>query len=109
MEATALESVDDVTPAWITAVLAQSGIAVTVCRLLAVPVGNGQMGSCFRLYIGYDAGEGSDRLIRELAATEPASTAAPRPASSATGSRRRSTARSPIGCTSTSRGVTSPR
>ena len=41
MEATALESVDDVTPAWITAVLAQSGIAVTVCRLLAVPVGNG--------------------------------------------------------------------
>src|ERR1700719_743881 len=76
MEATALESVDDVTPEWITAVLAQSGIVVTVCRMLAVPVGNGQMGSCFRLYLGYDAGEGPDRLIVKLPATDPASRAA---------------------------------
>jgi hypothetical protein len=58
MEATALESVDAVTPEWMTAVLAQNGIAATVCRVTAEPVGNGQMGSCYRLFIGYDAGDG---------------------------------------------------
>jgi hypothetical protein len=46
MEATALESVDDLTPEWMTAVLTQNGIAATVCRVFTVPVGNGQMGSC---------------------------------------------------------------
>jgi Ecdysteroid kinase-like family len=76
MEATALESVDDVTPEWTTAVLAQNGIAATVCRVFAVPVGNGQMGSCYRLFIGYDAGDGPERLIVKLPATDSASRAA---------------------------------
>jgi hypothetical protein len=55
MEATALESVEDLIPEWMSAVLAQNGIAATVCRVRAAPVGNGQMGSCYRLFIGYDA------------------------------------------------------
>ena len=106
MEATALESVDAVTPEWTTAVLAQNGIAATVCRVTTEPVGTGQMGSCYRLFIGYDAGDGPDRLIVKLPATD--RQVAP-PASSATGARRRSTARWLIGCTSTSLGATSPR
>jgi hypothetical protein len=76
MEATALESVDEVTPEWTTAVLAQNGIAATVSRVTTEPVGNGQMGSCYRLFIGYDAGDGPDRLIVKLPATDPASRAA---------------------------------
>jgi hypothetical protein len=76
MEAAALESVEDLTPEWMTAVLAQNGIAATVCRVFAAPVGNGQMGSCYRLVIGYDAGDGPDRLIVKLPATDSASRAA---------------------------------
>src|SRR5271167_4449807 len=76
MEATALESVDAVTPEWTTAVLAQNGIAATVCRVTTEPVGTGQMGSCYRLFLGYDAGVGPNRLIVKLPATDPASRAA---------------------------------
>jgi hypothetical protein len=76
MEATALESVDDLTPEWTTAVLAHNGIAATVSRVSTVPVGNGQMGSCYRLFIGYGAGDGPDRLIVKLPATDAASRAA---------------------------------
>jgi len=76
MEATALESVDAVTPEWTTAVLAENGIAATVSRVTTEPVGTGQMGSCYRLFIGYDAGDGPDRLIVKLPATDSASRAA---------------------------------
>jgi hypothetical protein len=76
MEATALESVDGVTPEWTTAVLAQNGIAANVCRVLTVQVGTGQMGSCYRLFIDYDAGDGPDRLIVKLPAADSASRAA---------------------------------
>ena len=76
MEATALESVDAVTAEWTTAVLAQNGIAATVGQVTAEPVGNGQMGSCYRLFIGYDAGDGPDQLIVKLPASDPASRAA---------------------------------
>jgi Ecdysteroid kinase-like family len=76
MEAAAVESVDDVTPEWMTAVLAQNGIAANVSRVLTEPIGNGQMGSCYRLFIAYDAGDGPDRLIVKLPATDPASRAA---------------------------------
>ncbi|MCV7052069.1 phosphotransferase [Mycobacterium heidelbergense] len=67
---------DDVNPEWMTAVLAQNGIVTTVCRVITEPVGNGQMGSCYRLFIAYDAGDGPDRLIVKLPATDPASRAA---------------------------------
>ena len=78
MEAAALESVDDVTPEWVSAVLAQKGIAANVSRVIAEPVGNGQMGSCYRLSIAYGAGDGPDRLIVKLPATDAASRAAGR-------------------------------
>ncbi|ORW56302.1 hypothetical protein AWC20_16510 [Mycobacterium parmense] len=78
MEATALESVDDLTPEWMTAVLAQNGIAAHVGRVLTVPVGNGQMGSCHRLFIEYGTGGGPERLIVKLPATDAASRAAGR-------------------------------
>ncbi|MFZ0228390.1 MAG: phosphotransferase [Mycobacterium sp.] len=76
MEATALESVDAVTPEWMTAVLARNGIAATIGRVTTEPVGTGQMGSCYRLFISYDAGVGPDRLIVKLPATDAASRAA---------------------------------
>jgi Ecdysteroid kinase-like family len=76
MEAAAVESVDDVTPEWMTAVLAQNGIVANVSRVLTEPIGNGQMGSCYRLFIAYDAGDGPDRLIVKLPANDPASRAA---------------------------------
>jgi hypothetical protein len=78
MEAAALESVDDVTPEWVSAVLAQKGIAANVSRVIAEPVGNGQMGSCYRLSTAYGAGDGPDRLIVKLPATDGASRAAGR-------------------------------
>lgn len=73
---TAIETVDDVTPKWTTAVLAQNGIVATVATVTPEPVGTGQMGSCYRLLIDYSAGDGPDRLIVKLPATDPASRAA---------------------------------
>jgi hypothetical protein len=76
MELTALESVDAITPEWTTAVLAQNGIAAIVRDVRTAQVGNGQMGSCYRLFISYDAGDGPERLIAKLPATDSASRAA---------------------------------
>ncbi len=76
MEAMALESVNAITPEWTTAVLAQNGVVGTVCQVTTEPVGTGQMGACFRLIIGYAAGDGPDRLIVKLPATDSASRAA---------------------------------
>jgi hypothetical protein len=76
MELTALESVDAITPEWTTAVLAQNGIAAIVRDVRTAQVGNGQMGSCYRLSISYDAGDGPERLIAKLPATDSASRAA---------------------------------
>src|ERR1700744_4216031 len=73
MEVAALESVEDLTPEWMTAVLAQNGIAATVCRVFTEPVGAGQMGSCYRLFIGYDAGDGPDRHHRRFQVLRPRS------------------------------------
>jgi hypothetical protein len=66
MEAAALDSVEDLTPEWTTAVLERNGIAATVCRVSTEPIGNGQMGSCYRLFIDYGTGDGPHRLIVKL-------------------------------------------
>lgn len=76
MELTALESIDAITPEWTEAVLAQNGVAANVREVRTVQVGNGQMGSCYRLFISYDAGDGPDRLIAKLPTTDAASRAA---------------------------------
>lgn len=57
MDATAVETVDAITPEWTTAVLEQNGVRATVRCVRTEPVGTGQMGSCHRLFIDYAAGE----------------------------------------------------
>ena len=76
METMALETVDAITAEWATAILEKNGIAATVGQVITEAVGNGQMGSCYRLFIDYDAGHGPDRLIVKLPASDPASRAA---------------------------------
>jgi hypothetical protein len=76
MEPKAVETVDAITPAWTTALLAQNGVPATVAAVTTEPVGTGQMGSCHRLFIDYAAGDGPDRLIVKLPSTDPASRAA---------------------------------
>ena len=76
MEITAVETVDAITPDWTTAVLEQNGVAGTVRRVTSELVGTGQMGTCYRLFIDYAVGEGPDRLIVKLPATDPQSRAA---------------------------------
>jgi hypothetical protein len=76
MDAAAVETVDAITAEWMTAVLEQNDIVGIVRSVTTEPVGTGQMGSCYRLFIDYAAGEGPDRLIVKLPATDPASRAA---------------------------------
>jgi hypothetical protein len=76
MDTMALETVDAITPEWTTAILEKNGIAATVGQVTTEAVGTGQMGSCYRLFIAYDAGHGPDRLIVKLPATDPQSRAA---------------------------------
>jgi Ecdysteroid kinase-like family len=71
MDTMAIEAVDAITPEWATAILEKNGIAATVGQVTTEVVGTGQMGSCYRLLIGYTAGEGPDRLIVKLPATDP--------------------------------------
>jgi hypothetical protein len=76
MATLALEALDAITPEWATAILEKNGFAATVDRVTTEVVGTGQMGSCYRVLIGYAAGEGPDRLIVKLPATDPQSRAA---------------------------------
>lgn len=78
MDTMALETVDAITPEWTTAILEENGIATTVGHVTTEAVGTGQMSSCYRLFIAYDAGQGPDRLIVKLPASDPASRAAGR-------------------------------
>jgi hypothetical protein len=76
MEALAVATVEAITPEWTTAVLEHNGLRATVRRVTTEPVGTGQMGSSYRLFIDYAAGNGPHRLIVKLPATDPASRAA---------------------------------
>jgi Ecdysteroid kinase-like family len=76
MKPLVIETVEQVDADWLTTVLGQAGIAGTVRSVTAERVGTGQMGSCFRLHVGYADGEGPTRLIVKLPAAEPDSRAA---------------------------------
>jgi hypothetical protein len=76
MEATAVETVDGITPEWTTAVLQQNDITARVERVTPQVVGTGQMGSCYRLLIDYAEGHGPDQLIVKLPVADPQSRAA---------------------------------
>ncbi len=68
--------VDDprlITPAWLTSALAVSGLDAQVGRVAHSPVGTGQMGSCYRLMISYETGDGPAQLVVKLPSTDPAS------------------------------------
>lgn len=62
----------DVTPRWLTAVLAANGIDVEVATIATQPIGTGQMCYCYRLTIDYARGDGPGRLVVKLASEDPA-------------------------------------
>jgi hypothetical protein len=62
----------DVTPRWLTAVLAANGFDVEVATIGTEPIGTGQMGYCYRLAIDYVRGDGPARLVVKLASEDPA-------------------------------------
>src|SRR5271163_4196513 len=76
MATKAVETVDAITAEWTTAVLEQAGVHCSVGKVTAESVGTGQMGSCYRLRIQYDGGEGPHQLVVKLPATDPQSRAA---------------------------------
>jgi len=65
-------SIADVTPGWLTAVLAANGVEAEVASIAPEPIGTGQMGCCYRLKIDYARVAGPGRLVVKLAAEEPA-------------------------------------
>jgi Ecdysteroid kinase-like family len=64
--------VADITPQWLTGVLARRGIEAEVDSITAAPIGTGQIGSCFRLTIEYAAGDGPASLVAKLPSQDPA-------------------------------------
>ena len=66
-----VESIEEVTAAWLTAALAGAGVVASVMDVDAAPIGTGQMGSCFRLSLDYSDGSGPQRLVVKLPATDP--------------------------------------
>jgi hypothetical protein len=76
MTADIVDDIASATPAWLTAVLEGAGVDATVRAVTAAPVGTGQMGSCYRLRIDYERGDGPARLVVKLPATEPSTRAA---------------------------------
>lgn len=66
------ETIADVTPRWLSAVLATNGIDAEVATIRAEPIGTGQMCHCYRLTIDYARGNGPVRLVVKLASDDPA-------------------------------------
>ncbi len=62
----------DLTPEWLTEVLAAAGIDAAVSDVSVSAVGTGQMASCYRLVIRYARGEGPGQLIAKLPSADPA-------------------------------------
>ena len=71
-----VDDVSGIDAAWLTGMLRAASVDAVVARLSATAVGTGQMGSCFRLSVGYGEGHGPERLVVKLPSTDPASRAA---------------------------------
>ena len=73
-------AVDEITPAWITATLADAGVIedVAVTELAREPVGAGQVGDTYRLSLTYDRDDhdGPTSVIAKVSAADPTSRAA---------------------------------
>lgn len=61
----------DITPPWLSSVLQRGGIDAQVGTITAKPIGTGQIGSCYRLAIRYDRGEGPASLVAKLPSADP--------------------------------------
>jgi Phosphotransferase enzyme family len=62
----AVDTPEELTPAWIS-----EALDATVNDVSFVPVGTGQMSSCFRLQLQYSRGEGPDTLVAKLPSPDP--------------------------------------
>ncbi len=71
-----VDDVADITPGWLTSVLESAGVEASVRAVTAEPVGTGQLGSCYRLRVDYERGDGPGRLVVKLPATNPSRRAA---------------------------------
>lgn len=60
--------IDEVDPAWLTAVLHEAGLEVAVGEAAAAPVGTGQMADSFRVTVHYDRGVGPATLVVKVPA-----------------------------------------
>jgi hypothetical protein len=65
-------TIDDVSPDWITRALRSNGVEAEVDSITPLPIGTGQMCSCYRLALSYRRGTGPETLVVKLAADDPA-------------------------------------
>jgi hypothetical protein len=65
-----VDDADGITAHWLTTALQGAGVDATVGSVCVVPVGAGQMASCYRLDIAYERGDGPPRLIAKLPSTD---------------------------------------
>jgi Ecdysteroid kinase-like family len=61
----------ELTPVWLSEVLAGAGIDAVVSDVGVAAVGTGQMASCYRLTVSYARGEGPAQLIAKLPSNDP--------------------------------------
>lgn len=66
------DSAGDLTPAWLTFALRAGGHDLVVRAVTAKRIGTGQMGSAYRLRLGYEGAAGPSTLVAKLAALDPA-------------------------------------
>ncbi len=71
MSAAIIDDLTAITPEWLTTVLHGAGVDGDVRSVGAEPVGTGQMGSCYRLFVEYERGDGPTRLVVKLPAENP--------------------------------------
>jgi hypothetical protein len=61
---------EDITPEWLTKALQRTGHDLTVTSLELEEIGTGQMGSTYRLTLGYDGPPGPPTLVAKLASVD---------------------------------------
>ncbi len=74
---TALPTLADLTPEWITNLLAARGVDVKVAAVTATPIGTGQVGATYRLVLDYahKSAGAPDTLVAKLPSNDPLSRA----------------------------------
>jgi len=65
------DSAGELTPAWLTHALRAGGHDLVVSSVTAKRIGTGQMGTAYRLQLGYEGDPGPSTLVAKLAALDP--------------------------------------